>query len=90
MQDFNDDYGRKNKGGDDVGISRRRSCPVLGNPEVKLDYKDPQMLRNFVTERGKLIPRRVSGTSAKGQRAVALAVRRARMIALIPFAVTGK
>lgn len=55
----------------------------------KVDYKNPQVLRSFVTDRGKMIPRRISGASAKQQRAISTAVRRARMLALLPFSVTG-
>lgn len=55
----------------------------------KVDYKNPQVLRSFVTDRGKMIPRRISGASARQQRAISTAVRRARMLALLPFSVTG-
>src|SRR3954464_15889338 len=56
---------------------------------LKVDYKNPQVLRSFVTDRGKMIPRRISGASARQQRAISTAVRRARMLALLPFSVTG-
>ena len=52
---------------------------------MPVDYKDPQALRYFVTERGKIVPRRISGLCAKHQRSVQLAVKRARNIALLPF-----
>ena len=55
----------------------------------KVDYKNPQVLRSFVTDRGKMIPRRISGASARQQRAISTAIRRARMLALLPFSVTG-
>ena len=55
----------------------------------KVDYKNPQVLRSFVTDRGKMIPRRITGASARQQRRITTAVRRARMLALLPFAVTG-
>ena len=55
----------------------------------KVDYKNPQVLRSFITDRGKMIPRRVSGASAKQQRVISTAIRRARMLALLPFSVTG-
>ncbi|MFO0742415.1 MAG: 30S ribosomal protein S18 [Labilithrix sp.] len=51
----------------------------------EFDYKDPQALEYFITERGKIVPRRVSGLSARQQRSLALAVKRARNIALLPF-----
>ena len=72
------------------GFSRRRTCRFCGDDADVLDYKNPQTLRNYITERGKLLPRRITGSCAKHQRALALAVRRARMIALVPFCVTGK
>jgi len=56
---------------------------------AKVDYKNPQVLRSFVTDRGKMIPRRISGASARQQRVISNAIRRARMLALLPFSVTG-
>jgi small subunit ribosomal protein S18 len=53
--------------------------------KLKIDYKDPDTLRRFITERGKILPRRITGTCAKHQRALALAIKRARIIALLPF-----
>jgi small subunit ribosomal protein S18 len=72
------------------GISRRKMCRFCADLGVSLDYKNPQLLKNFMTERGKIMPRRISGNCAKHQRALALAIRRARMIALMPFSVTGR
>jgi len=53
--------------------------------KLKIDYKDSDGLRRFTTERGKILPRRITGTCAKHQRALALAVKRARVIAILPF-----
>ena len=53
--------------------------------KLKIDYKDADTLRRFITERGKILPRRITGTCAKHQRALALAIKRARNIALLPF-----
>jgi len=53
--------------------------------KLKIDYKDADTLRRFVTERGKILPRRITGSCAKHQRALALAIKRARTIALLPF-----
>lgn len=72
------------------GFSRRRMCRFCAEDGEVIDYKNPQTLRNYITERGKLLPRRITGSCAKHQRALSLAVRRARMIALVPFCVTGK
>jgi small subunit ribosomal protein S18 len=56
---------------------------------VLIDYKDPQALKYFISERGKVVPRRISGNCALHQRKVTLAVKRARNIALLPFTVTS-
>jgi small subunit ribosomal protein S18 len=53
--------------------------------KLKIDYKDADTLRRFVTERGKILPRRITGSCARHQRALALAIKRARTIALLPF-----
>jgi len=71
-------------------MGRRKVCRFCADTTVILDYKNPQILKNFITDRGKLVPRRISGNCAKHQRALSVAVRRARMIALMPFTVTGK
>ena len=64
---------------------RRRGCAFCGDEALAIDYKDPQALRYFVTERGKIVPRRISGACAKHQRQITVAVKRARNIALLPF-----
>lgn len=71
-------------------MSRRKVCRFCLDEASVLDYKNPQLLRSFITDRGKITPRRVTGNCAKHQRALAVAIRRARMIALLPFAVTGR
>ena len=63
---------------------RKKVCRFCAN-KVKIDYKDPDALRRFTTERGKIFPRRITGTCAKHQRALALEIRRARAICLLPF-----
>ncbi|MDR1101804.1 MAG: 30S ribosomal protein S18 [Clostridiales bacterium] len=67
--------------------ARRRSCPFCIDKIKFVDYKDIARLRRFITERGKIIPRRVSGNCAKHQRQVTLAIKRARHIALLPFTI---
>ena len=67
------------------GGRRRRVCRFCVDSTIKIDYKDPQGIRYFITERGKIVPRRISGNCAKHQRQVCLAVKRARNIALMPF-----
>lgn len=75
---------------DPLGLRRRRGGrkkppTFTTEPDFEFDYKDPQQLRFFITDRGKLVPRRISGLSAKQQRQLTLAVKRARNIALLPF-----
>ena len=72
------------------GFARRKVCRFCADKNVAIDYKDPQTLKHFITDRGKIIPRRISGNCAKHQRKISTAVKRSRMIALMPFAVTGK
>lgn len=64
---------------------RRKVCQFCADHVDTVDYKDIQTLRRFVSERGKILPRRVTGTCAKHQRKVNLAIKRARAIALLPF-----
>jgi small subunit ribosomal protein S18 len=80
--------GKGGKGG--RGFARRKVCRFCADKNVGIDYKDPQTLKYFITDRGKIIPRRISGNCAKHQRKVSAAIKRARMIALMPFAVTGQ
>ena len=68
--------------------TRKRICKFCADKTVVIDYKDPQALKYFVSERGKIVPRRISGNCARHQRKVQLAVKRARNIALLPFTVT--
>lgn len=64
---------------------RRRYCKFTAEGIREIDYKDVGLLRQFVTETGKIIPARTTGTSAKYQRQLALAVKRARFLALLPY-----
>jgi small subunit ribosomal protein S18 len=66
-------------------FSRRRACRFCTDKEVVIDYKDAKTLKNFVTERGKIVPRRIYGTCAKHQRQLTEAVKRARQLALLPY-----
>jgi small subunit ribosomal protein S18 len=72
-------------GGSFRRTGRRRGCNYCSDDAPGIDYKDPQSLKYFVSERGKIVPRRISGACAKHQRAIQLAVKRARNIALLPF-----
>jgi len=64
---------------------RRKVCSFCVDKIEHIDYKDVAKLRRFTTERGKILPRRISGNCAKHQRQVTLAIKRARNIALLPF-----
>ena len=68
--------------------SSRRSSSLLANDKtLVIDYKNPQLLKSFLTDRGKIVPARISGVSARQQRQITKAVKRARMLALIPYTV---
>jgi len=64
---------------------RRKVCRFCADKKLDIDYKNARTLRFFVTERGKIIPRRISGNCAKHQRQITVAVKRARNIAILPF-----
>lgn len=68
-----------------VFFRRRKSCPLSGKNAPAVDYKDVKLLQRFVSERGKIMPSRITAVSAKKQRAVARAVKRARNLALMPY-----
>ena len=65
---------------------KRKVCSFCVDKIIEIDYKDTPKLRKYVSERGKIVPRRISGTCAKHQRAVTSAIKRARVIALLSFA----
>ena len=64
----------------------RKSCPFSGKNAPKIDYKDPVTLKRFISERGKIMPSRITAVSGKKQRELAQAIKRARFIALLPYA----
>ena len=66
---------------------RRKSCPFSGPNAPKIDYKDVLLLQRFVSERGKIVPSRITAVSAKRQRELALAIKRARFLALLPYVI---
>ena len=67
------------------GMRRRKVCQFCADKSIVIDYKDADRLQNFVTERGKILPRRITGTCAKHQRQITTAVKRARIVALLPY-----
>lgn len=75
--------GRRRPGG------RRKVCRFCADKSLTVDYKDVRTLGNFVTEGGKIVPSRTSGNCAKHQRQLAVAIKRARILALLPFSTLG-
>ena len=82
---------RGERGGGDErggrGFSRRKVCRYCADKNAKIDYKNNGELKYFITERGKIVPRRISGNCALHQREVATAIKRARNVALLPYTV---
>jgi small subunit ribosomal protein S18 len=64
---------------------RRKTCPFSGPKALKIDYKDVRLLERFISERGKIVPSRITAVSAKKQRELARAIKRARHLALLPY-----
>jgi small subunit ribosomal protein S18 len=64
---------------------RRKSCPFSGDQAPKIDYKDVKLLQRFVSERGKIVPSRITAVSSKKQRLLAQAIKRARFLGLLPY-----
>ncbi|SRR6266568_2489420 len=86
--------GRDERGGDEMGgrgrgFGRRKVCRFCADKALKVDYKDQGQMKYFLTERGKIIPRRISGNCALHQRQVATAIKRARMLAILPYTVAS-
>ena len=67
------------------GRRRKKVCYFTANGITHIDYKDTELLKRFISERGKILPRRITGNSLKYQRKVAAAVKRARHLALMPY-----
>ncbi len=66
-------------------VKRRRTCRFCENDVIYIDYKDEKKLQRFITEEGKIIPKRVTGTCAKHQRQLVASIKRARHLAILPF-----
>lgn len=84
---------RMEKDGDDKrrggGFHRKKVCRFCADPEFIMDYKDIKMMQSFVTEHGKIVPRRISGNCALHQRQLTTAVKRARNLALVGYTSVG-
>ncbi len=63
----------------------KKICRFCADSSLKIDYKDPTVLQNFLTERAKIVPRRITGNCAKHQRQLTRAIKRARQMALLPY-----
>jgi small subunit ribosomal protein S18 len=74
-------------GGRRAFLRRRKVCPFSGANAPKIDYKDVKLLQRYVSERGKIVPSRITAVSAKKQRELAKAIKRARFLALLPHVV---
>ena len=66
---------------------RRKTCPFSGPNAPKIDYKDVRLLQRFISERGKIVPSRITAVSAKKQRELAQAIKRARFLGLLPYVI---
>jgi small subunit ribosomal protein S18 len=66
---------------------RKKTCPFSGAGAPKIDYKDTKLLQRFISERGKIVPSRITAVSAKKQRLLAVAIKRARFMALLPYVI---
>lgn len=66
-------------------VVKKRVCRFCNDKNIVIDYKNPDMLMSFISERGKILPRRLTGTCARHQRTLTIAIKRARILALLPF-----
>ncbi|MGB0854413.1 MAG: 30S ribosomal protein S18 [Pikeienuella sp.] len=66
---------------------RRKSCPFSGKDAPAIDYKDVKLLQRYISERGKIVPSRITAVSGKKQRELSRAIKRARFLALLPYAI---
>lgn len=84
-QDKDDDRGMRRGG----GFHRKKVCRFCADTEYQMDYKDIRMMQSFITEHGKIVPRRISGNCAMHQRKLTSNVKRARNLALVGYVSTG-
>ncbi len=66
---------------------RRKTCPFSGDKAPKIDYKDTRLIQRFISERGKIVPSRITAVSAKKQRELARAIKRSRFLGLLPYVI---
>ena len=72
-------------GGRRTFFKRRKTCPFSGKNAPTIDYKDPKLLGRYISERGKIVPSRITAVSQKAQRKLAREIKRARFLALLPY-----
>lgn len=77
--------GRRMRDSSDGGPRKRKLDPIVANKIEYIDFKDVNLLRKFVTENGKILPRRITGCNAKNQRCITNAIKRARALGFLPF-----
>lgn len=87
---YGDKPGADGKSGGAAGgrrpfFKRRKTCPFSSDHSQKIDYKDPKLLKRYVSERGKMMPSRITAVSQKAQRKLAREIKRARFLALLPY-----
>ena len=88
MNDRNDKSPRRatrRTGAANAGAAKRKVDPFVLDKSLKIDWRDAQTLSRFITERGKIVPRRVSGVTAKNQRKLARAIKTARLMGILPY-----
>lgn len=68
-----------------TSVRRRKQCPFMADKSLIIDYKDPAILKRFLSPRGKILPSRITGVCAKYQRELAVAIKRARHLGLLPY-----
>ena len=79
--------GDRGGGGRRPFMRRRKTCPFSGDNAPKIDYKDVKLLQRYVSERGKIVPSRITAVSSIKQRELATAIKRARFLGLLPFVI---
>jgi len=85
---YNKDAGDRDdrrRGGSGMAHRRKKVCVFCTDKTAVIDYKDVNRLKKYVSERGKILPRRITGTCAKHQRALTVAIKRARHVSLMPY-----
>ncbi len=73
-----------------IFVFRKKQCRFCKDKSLEIDYKNVELLSQFITDRGKIMPRRMTGNCAKHQRKLATAIKRARILALLPFTRVGR